>query len=131
MYAFHAYGHRNIRASHRTTLEFTKDAHVTIEGDCILGINSDFDPEKLRNFAKDNKDRKAKMMISIDNFQDEVNFELNPEFNDEKEAVIRKTSFISERTFGIRADKAACDIKKEIRDMLKKGAKLDIRVVCH
>ena len=31
-----AYGHRNIRATHRSTFELTKDDYLTHRGDCII-----------------------------------------------------------------------------------------------
>ena len=38
---------------------------------------------------------------------------INPKFNDDREMVIRKTDFISDRTFAIRADKAAGDLSRD------------------
>ncbi|HIP58595.1 MAG TPA: DUF371 domain-containing protein, partial [Archaeoglobus profundus] len=32
-----AWGHPNITAKHRTTLEITKDEELSIRGDCIIG----------------------------------------------------------------------------------------------
>ena len=53
-------------------------------------------------------------------------FEVNPDFNDNKEIVIRKGHFLSKRTLGIRADKSARDIKREIVELLKKGEKMKV-----
>ncbi|MCJ7469295.1 DUF371 domain-containing protein, partial [Candidatus Bathyarchaeota archaeon] len=33
-----AYGHENIQATHKTTLEITKDKHLTKNGDCIIAV---------------------------------------------------------------------------------------------
>jgi hypothetical protein len=38
---FIVYGHENILSNHYSTLEFTKENHVTKKGDCILGIKSE------------------------------------------------------------------------------------------
>ena len=35
-----AFGHPNIVANHKTTLEFTKEKHLSPKGDCIVGINA-------------------------------------------------------------------------------------------
>ena len=45
--------------------------------------------------------------------------ELNPDFNDEKEIVIRKTDFASERTLAIRSNKAAVELKRVLIEFLK------------
>ncbi|HUT17100.1 MAG TPA: DUF371 domain-containing protein, partial [Acidobacteriota bacterium] len=35
------YGHKNIQATHKTTLEFTKDKHLSKKGDCIVAVAVD------------------------------------------------------------------------------------------
>src|SRR3989339_697243 len=50
--SFFIFGHKNIKATHRNTLEFTKDAEVSARGDCILGIRSDFSKEAIRSLMK-------------------------------------------------------------------------------
>ena len=87
MISFKAYGHKNITAKHPKTLEFTKDKDLSLEGDCILGVNADFDSKKLKEFVKGKK--KLRMAIKAGAAEDHVEFELNPDFDDEKEVVIR------------------------------------------
>ncbi len=41
-YSFTAWGHENITANHKRTLEFTKDNELSLEGDCILGVSANF-----------------------------------------------------------------------------------------
>jgi len=115
-YSFIAWGHENITAKHRRTLEFTKDNEVGIEGDCILGVSSNFSLYDLKELIKEGK--KLRMIITADGVFDEVIFEANPEFNDEKEIVVRIGDFSSDRTFGFKADKACADLKKELVEKL-------------
>ena len=35
------YGHKNVQASHRTTLEFTKDTRLSKKGGCIVAVGTD------------------------------------------------------------------------------------------
>ncbi|MEM2818033.1 MAG: DUF371 domain-containing protein, partial [Archaeoglobaceae archaeon] len=35
-----AFGHPNISAKHRTTLEVTKDNEISKRADCIIGVNA-------------------------------------------------------------------------------------------
>ena len=103
---FFIYGHENISAKHKTTIEFTKDKEVSRKGDCILGVNADFSFSEIKRLLK-----KKEIEIKIGNFI--VKAEVNPCFNDKKEIVIRKSEFISGRTLGINADKASIDLGRK------------------
>lgn len=37
----HARGHENVRATHATTIEVTKEEHLTPRGDCIIAVGAD------------------------------------------------------------------------------------------
>jgi len=117
---FTAKGHENIRARHRTTLEFTKDEYVTLRGDCILGICADFGhDDPLRG--------KIRVDIKCGGVGDSVVAEANPLF-DSHEMVIRKSDFRDKRTFAVHADKAACDLDRELVECAKAGKQLFITV---
>lgn len=115
-YSFIAWGHENITAKHKRTLEFTKDNELSLEGDCILGVSANFSIYDLKELIKEGK--KLKMVITVGDVSDEVTFEANPQFNDEKEIVVRIGDFSSERTLGVKADKACSVLKKELVDRL-------------
>ena len=46
-------GHENIRSNHKKTIEITKESHLTLRGDCIVGVNAKSScadiPEELKN----------------------------------------------------------------------------------
>ncbi len=123
IYKFHAYGHPNILGAHKTTLEFTKDKEVSLKGDCIIGVDADFDLEKIRNFTENSIDKKITITIKTvskpKKLQETVLAEFNPSFNDETEFVIRKTDFVSERTFATSSDKAAFELNRGLINHLK------------
>ena len=130
-YKFNAYGHKNILATHKTTLEFTKDKDVTINGDCVIGVCADFELGKLKEFIK--KSGNSDVTITIKTISDSINIEetvkakLNCDFNDPKEIVIRKTDFISERTFAVNSNKAAFDLKTDLISFLRqKKSKISV-----
>ena len=114
---FNVYGHENLLGTHRNTFEFTKESHLTKKGDCIIGVDSDFDPEKLKQFVKEN--RAFRIIFSVDGLTETAVADMNKDFDDSEEIVIRKTDFFSKRTLGIRADKAACDFDRKIIELLK------------
>jgi hypothetical protein len=101
------YGHPNISSKHKTTLEFTKDKEVSKKGDCIVGVSSDFSFSDIKKLLDNKK-------IKIDIGGDIVIADINPNFNDKKEIVIRRSDFKSSRTLGINANKAAIDLKRSL-----------------
>jgi uncharacterized protein len=109
---FTFYGHPNITAKHRTTMEITKDDNVTKEGDCIIGVKADFSPEELRGLTG-----RQMLIISSGQHEEHIRFLANPAFMDEREIVIRLGSFMSPRTLGTDADKAAHDLR--MRELFK------------
>ena len=131
-YKFYAYGHPNILATHKTTLEFTKDKEVSLKGDCMVGVKADFELSKIKNFIKNLNNKEILMTIKTisnkKNIQETITAEVNSHFNSNKEFVIRKTNFISERTFAIRSNKAAFDLNRGLIRFLKEK-KNKIKVV--
>lgn len=126
-YSFTCYGHNNVISRHKTTLEFTKDEDLSLKGDCIVGVKADFSLLELKKFIKSLKNNNKKITIIIEtiensdneNIVEKINAEINPDFNSDKEIVIRKSDFISERTFAINADKAAFELNKDLVEFLK------------
>jgi len=124
---FHCFGHENVTARHRNTVEFTKEADLRKEGDCILGVRADFDYNGLLKFVKEMEGKRIVCEISIGDYKDKLSFIINQSFCDEEEIVIRKTDFLSSRTLGILADKAAIDLKRElVKKANDKKAKITI-----
>lgn len=111
---FHAYGHENVLSLHKTTVEFTKEDHLTKRGDCILGIKADFEVPRL-NLGK------IEIVLEIDGLREVINAVHNPDF-DSDEMVIRKSDFLDKRTFATHADKAACDVDRGIVRKLQDSA---------
>ncbi len=117
MIRFCVRGHINLLSTHKNTIEFTKDTDLSMEGDCIVGVQADFDALLLKEFIR--KASGIKITIRIAGLSDEITAIANKEFDDEHEMVIRKSDFISNRTFAIRADKAAIDLDRRLIEKLK------------
>ena len=130
---FTAYGHPNILATHKTTLEFTKDKELSLKGDCIVGVNADFDLGKIKEFIKNTKNNKISITIETisktTKIKETILAEINPSFNSDKELVIRKTDFVSERTFAVNSNKAAFELDRGLIGFLKgKGNRIMVTV---
>ncbi|MBW2977273.1 DUF371 domain-containing protein [Candidatus Woesearchaeota archaeon] len=119
---FFIFGHSNISAAHKTTLEFTKDKEVSKRGTCIVGVDADFYFSEIKKLLKAKK-------IEIDIEGDKVIADVNPDFNDKREIVVRRSDFKSERTLGINANKAAVDLKRSlIKKLQNENAKVKVKI---
>jgi len=125
-YTFHAKGHPNILATHKNTLEFTKDAEVSKEGDCIVGVSADFETKKLRMLAERHK--QFSMKITCAGISDSLDFTATNDFCSDTELVIRLSDFPSERTFGTRASKSAKHIDRALVKKIAASGKIQIDI---
>jgi uncharacterized protein len=113
---FYISGHEHMMATHHSTLEFTKDAHLTKRGDCIIGVNANFSIDEIKNILEKET---ITITITLGNLKEVITAKTNKKFNHSHEIVIRKKDFISDRTLGIKADKAAIDLNRELIAKLK------------
>lgn len=117
---FKARGHPNILATHRTTLEITKDTELTEKGDCIIAVAADFSLQRIKDIISSCSDNgKVKLTVEAAGIKEEITAAVNKAFSSGHEIVFRKGSFLSERTLGIHADKAAAELGRRLADKLK------------
>ncbi|MFH0978477.1 MAG: DUF371 domain-containing protein [Candidatus Woesearchaeota archaeon] len=122
--SFSAFGHPNITATHKTTLEITSDSEVSASGTCIIGVRAKI-PD-LRCFL----DKPSIIiLLKVAGLEDKIRCVPNPSFQSDKELVVRMGEFKSPRTFGLRADKASRHIDRRIAQLLKDSSmRLQIEV---
>ncbi|MDX1595695.1 MAG: DUF371 domain-containing protein [Nitrosopumilaceae archaeon] len=117
-------GHKNIRSLHQKTIEITKDSSLTVNGDCIVGVNAshacDDLPIELKNKLQDSK-CKVKFSLKVGDYVFTVHGKGSPDLvlNHKTDIVIRKSSFTCPRTLAIQCDKASDVIPREIITMLQ------------
>jgi hypothetical protein len=132
-----AQGHKNILATHKTTLEFTKDQHLSKKGDCIVAVAADKAfadlsaefKEKLRNTHE-----KLIIIIEAGEIFEQVNAQGSPQLilAHPTDMVIRKSDYVCSRTLAVRANKAACDLSRDLAEKLKNPKqKVKITLVVH
>lgn len=70
----HCHGHENVKATHRSTLEFTKEDFLTPRGDCIICIGADKAINDLNDEFKNalREGKKLLIRIKVGDLVDEV-----------------------------------------------------------
>jgi hypothetical protein len=119
----YAYGHKNILATHRTTLEITKEPSLTKFGDCIIAIKATKGAADLSSRYKEAvKKAGVKIVTLIESCgqKEIVTAEGSPQLllSHPTDMVIRKSNYVCERTIAVKSDKAAYDLS---RSFIKKN----------
>lgn len=119
-----AQGHKNILATHKTTLEFTKNKHLTKNGDCIIAVAADKALANLSaEFKKKLRNFQAHLILSIEagGISETLEAQGDPKLilASPTDAVIRKSGYICNRTLAVNADKAAQDLSRYLVEKLK------------
>ena len=117
-------GHENIRSNHQKTIEITKESHLTLQGDCIVGVNATSSCADLPQELKDKlKARDAKITFSIRVGKHEFVLEGkgHPDLilTHSEDIVIRKSNFICPRTLAVKCDKASDLLPKVMVSLLR------------
>jgi len=115
-------GHKNILSLHKKTIEITKDSQLTVNGDCIVGVNSSLACVDLsENLKKKIRNPDTEIVFTI--LVDEYSFSVHGKGSEKltlkhpSDIVLRKSAFTCSRTIAIKCDKASDDIP---RKMVKK-----------
>jgi uncharacterized protein len=121
---FHATGHPAIISTHPSTLEITKEAHLSTRGDCIVAVNSTIGPsdipQELRTVIL-TPESKIRLILTAGRFSFAVTGEGTDRLNltHTTDFVTRKSRFVSDRTLMIHADKAAKDLPRGMALLLR------------
>ncbi|MEM0233431.1 MAG: DUF371 domain-containing protein [Candidatus Nezhaarchaeales archaeon] len=130
---FHAWGHRNIRATHRTTLEITKEEHITPRGNCIVAVRSEKSVCDLSQELKQavrHSNAKVTLLLRTLDIEDVITG-----FGSEKlpltsrlSIVCRRSDYVCPRTLMIKCDKAAIDVNRELVNCLRMENRLQVTI---
>lgn len=119
-----AHGHRNIQATHKSTLEITKEKQLSKKGNCIIAVSADkamtdLSPEFKESLRK--KNVRIIMQIEAGDIVEPVNAFGSPRLilTDPADIVVRKSSYVCSRTLAIKADKAAWDLSRKLVERLR------------
>lgn len=119
-----AHGHANVLATHPTTMEITKDDYLSRKGDCIIAVSadktmSDLDPVLKESLRQEGS--RISILIEAGGTVETVHARGSSRLilSHPTDFVIRKGSYICNRTLAIHADKAAADLSRTLVKKLK------------
>jgi hypothetical protein len=119
-----AYGHENVQATHKTTFEITKETQLSKRGGCIIAVSANkatanLSSEFKKNLRKENAN--VTILIEADGIAETVSAFGSPQLilAHPRDIVVRKSSYICNRTLAIQANKAACDLSRKLVEKLK------------
>jgi len=107
-----AKGHKLIRCTHTTTIELTKDTHLTKNGTCILGIEASKACYDLNPSFK----KKINVIIKAGDIADSFYGYGNKYLTllNKKDMVFRKSDFVCDRTILIKCSKSSSELNRNI-----------------
>ncbi len=120
----YARGHPNVSATHKTTLEITTRDKLTIRGDCIVAVCANKGAEQLSESFKElarMENSTITMILKVDDQTETIKGQGSPHltFTHPHDIVARKSTYHSDRTIMIKADKAAIDLNRKLVQKLK------------
>ena len=112
-------GHGNILSLRKKTIEITKDSHLTINGDCIIGVNANLAcidlPEKFKKKVQNsNSEIIFTIKVGPHSFTIHGKGSEKLTLKHKNDIVLRKSTFVCSRTLAINCDMASDDIPREI-----------------
>ena len=128
-----ANGHKNIAATHLTTLEITKEVHLSRRGDCIIAVAAD---KSLADLSEEFKEslRKSSAKLTLIIEANGITAQINAYGSSKltlthpSDMVVRKSSYIDDRTLAINADKAAAGLPRKLVEKLR-NPKQKVRII--
>ena len=120
--AFH--GHPNVQSLHGKTVEITKDEHLTLRGDCIIGVRAskacaDLDEALQRRLMQAGSVVKIEIMVGSESFAIMGAGDERLTLKNSHDIVIRKTNFVCPRTMSVKCDSASSDVPRNLVKLLQ------------
>ena len=112
---------------------FTREDHLTPRGDCIVAVSADQAcadlPAKMKEKLK-SADTRLEITIECAGVSEKVTAYGHPNLTltHAHDMVIRKSDFTCGRTLAVRADKAACDLNRQLIEKIKEGGEVLINL---
>jgi hypothetical protein len=116
-----------VKALHPTTIEITTEEHLSERGDCIIGVAASKGCDGLATWTKDalrNDESRVtiRVLVGQELFDVRARGDSKLSLSHPRDIVIRRSTFINERTLAVNADFAAIDLPRSIVETLKRDS---------
>jgi hypothetical protein len=117
-------GHKNVRALHPRTIEITTESDLTLQGDCIIGVNASCGCKGIpEDIKKKLRDADSVVMISIlvngKSFKVQGHGHPGLKLENQHDIVIRTSNFMCPRTLAVGCNCASDSIPRQMIKMLQ------------
>lgn len=118
------FGHPNVQSFHARTVEITKDEHLTLKGDCIIGVRAskacaDLDAAVRSRLITAGSHVRIDVIVGNDVYTITGSGDDRLTLKNTHDIVIRKTNFVCPRTLSVRCDRASSDIPRKMVEALR------------
>ncbi|MDK2383701.1 MAG: DUF371 domain-containing protein [Candidatus Korarchaeota archaeon] len=130
-----AWGHVNVRATHRSTLEVTRETRLSPRGDCIVGVSASKAPSGFSEDFRRLASRRGSIIVAVlcgPGGCDAVVGRVDPRItlSDDTRMVLRRSSHVGGETVMVGADKGAAHLDRKLVESLRDpGARLQVVLV--
>jgi len=122
-----------VKATHKTTLEVTRENYLTPRGDCIVGVEAEVGAAGLPDWLKMSAGDPGTLIVMVlcsggvcDSIVGWGAHGLT--LDDPDRIVVRKSSYVDGKTLMVRASKAARDLRRDLVERLRRGERLLVAV---
>lgn len=129
-----ACGHPNVSATHRTTMQVTRDKEISRRADCVIGVGADKSVLNLSEVLKRHLMEGGELLVVVSVGDQEFRLYAQGSkrlrLNHHRDSVIRKSDYVDERTLAIRATASSRDLPRGMVKLLRDpGTKLRLALV--
>lgn len=120
----YARGHANVKSTHKTTFQITREPFLYKRGDCVIAVAATKGAIDLSSKFKEkarHENARITVIIEVDNVKEVVKAQGSSRltFIHPNDLVVRKSGYVCGRTLAINADKAANDLSKKLVEKLQ------------
>ncbi|MFX1566314.1 MAG: DUF371 domain-containing protein [Promethearchaeota archaeon] len=123
-FTFTATGHPNIQATHKSTFEVTMAPDLSLQGDCIIGVNASHSAQQINSLLGDAlRHPKSHLLTYLSNgpITECIQGYGSPQLilQSPTSLVWRTSDYVDDRTIAIRCNKAARDLNRRLIESLQ------------
>ena len=102
-----AAGHRNIRATHRKTLELTREPEIGPRATCVVAVGAELDEPSALGLRG-----RVELTLAVGGLREAVRGRINPAFQPGDPLIARRADAVTRDALVIDADRAAADLPR-------------------